>query len=342
MKDIKVLKLKLKGLEKKLNLEEKKGRIKKLEKESLEPDFWEDHQRAAKIMKELADLQAEISQLERLKSELDQKLTPIEIEKIEKEINQLETKIFLSGKYDQVDAILTIHAGQGGTEACDWAEMLLRMYLKYSQSKGWQVEILDQRRGEEAGLKGASLKIIGRQAYGYLKKEKGIHRLVRQSPFNADKLRQTSFASVEVLPVIEDKTEVEIKDDDLEFETFRSGGHGGQNVNKVATAVRIKHQPSGIVVESQAQRYQEQNRKIAMEILRARLWEIEEERRKEKMAQIKGEVKEASWGNQIRSYVLHPYKMVKDLRTKYEETDPDSVLDGGLDGFIEAELRMLD
>ena len=339
---IEQLKSKLVALEKRINLTEKRSKIKELEEKSIKPDFWQDHVKAAKIMRELADCQVDIQLFEELSSQLNKKLTPQEEKAINKKIEQLEKKAFLSGKYDKNDVILSIRAGQGGTEACDWAQMLFRMYLRYCEKKDWKTEILDERKGEEAGIKRVVIKILGDEAYGYLRKEKGIHRLVRQSPFNANNLRQTSFASVEVLPVIEHDLEVKIKDDDIQLETFRSGGHGGQNVNKVSTAVRIKHKPTGIVVECQAERRQEQNRKIALQILTAKLWEIKEQEKKEKMVKIKGEVKKASWGNQIRSYVLHPYKMVKDLRTGHEEGDPNSVLDGELDGFIEAELKQLD
>ncbi len=336
------LKKKLEALEKKLNLVEKKAKIKELEAEGQNPQFWQDHQRAGKTMQQLADLQETVNLFEELSSSLTRDLNPAELKKVSQAIIKLEKQTLLSGPYDQNEALLAIRAGQGGTEACDWAEMLFRMYFKYGQNKGWPVEILDERRGEEAGIKKIVLKIKGNSAYGLLKREKGTHRLVRQSPFNADKLRQTSFASVEVLPVIEDTKEVEIKDDEIEFETFRASGHGGQNVNKVSTAVRLKHKPTGLVVESQSQRYQEQNRKIALQILTAKLWQIQQEAKEKKLKELKGEHKAASWGNQIRSYVLHPYKMVKDLRTKYEESNPEAVLDGHLDGFIEAELKLLD
>lgn len=218
--------------------------------------------------------------------------------------------------------------------------MLKRMYLRYAEKKGWKVQVLEESQGEEAGIKSVTLAISGRYAYGYLRHEKGTHRLVRQSPFNADNLRQTSFALVEVMPEIEAETDVVIKPDDLEIEFYRSSGSGGQNVNKVSTAVRLKHLPTGLVVESQTQRFQEQNRKLALKILKGKLWQIEEEKRLQQLKQIKGEHKAASWGNQIRSYVLHPYKQVKDLRTEFVSQQPTAVLGGELDGFIEAELKL--
>lgn len=329
------LKKRINDLKQKLDIKKLKAEIKEIEAEASEPDFWQDHKLAGEKMKKLAQLQEEVKEIEALEKELEAgKLD-------EKKLEKFELKIFLSGKYDANEAIVSIHAGQGGTEACDWAQMLERMYIRFFEKKGWDYEVIGETPGEEAGIKKVTLLVSGSYAYGNLKFEKGTHRLVRQSPFNADRLRQTSFALVEVLPRLKEEIDLKIRDEDIKFESFRASGHGGQNINKVSTAVRLTHIPTGISVESQAERYQERNRKLAMELLKAKLWQKEEEKRQEKMKKIKGEYKKASWGNQIRSYVLHPYKMVKDLRTGYQESDPDSVLDGNLDGFIEKELRVL-
>jgi peptide chain release factor 2 len=323
-------------LEKKLNIKEKKETLKKLQEESSQPDFWKDPQLASKKMVELAELQKEIKEIETLR---DYHRSG-EKEKFEKALKKLEMKTFLSGKYDRSAAILSVHAGQGGTEAQDWAEMLKRMYIRFIEKQGWKWKSVEETRGEEAGIKSSTIMISGAYAYGFLKHEAGTHRLVRLSPFNADHLRQTSFALVEVLPIIKE-AEVELKGEEIEFDAFRSSGPGGQFVQKVATAVRLRHKPTGIVVESQAERSQIQNRKICEQILKSKLWEREQEKRKKEIKKIKGEYKAASWGNQIRSYVLHPYHQVKDLRTGCETTDTEAILDGDLENFIEAAIYQL-
>ncbi|MBM3208825.1 peptide chain release factor 2 [Candidatus Shapirobacteria bacterium] len=326
------------ALKAKLNLEEKKKRLSALEAEIGRPNFWQDRLAAEKVMREMAQITQELKEIENLEKRItDQE----EAEKIEKDLGNLELKIFLGGKYDQGDAILSIHAGQGGTEAMDWAQMLQRMYLRFCERKDWSSDVVDSTPGDEAGIKSVTLTVAGPHAYGYLKGEAGVHRLVRQSPFNADKLRQTSFALVEVLPQIEEAQGIDLKEDDLEWEFFRASSQGGQNVQKVSSAVRLKHKPTGIIVTCQSQRYQEQNRKIATQLLLAKLWALASARAKDKERQLKGDYKIAGWGNQIRSYVLHPYKMVKDLRTGYEIGDPESVLDGQLDEFIEAEIKIM-
>ena len=261
-----------------------------------------------------------------------------EMDKIQNSLNSLEFKLTLSGKYDHRDAIVALHAGAGGVDSQDWASMLTRMYIKWSERRGYKAEVLDRSYGEEAGIKSVVLQITGDFAYGHLRSEKGVHRLVRLSPFDNDHARHTSFALAEVMPKVEQGVDIEINSDDLRVDVFRAGGHGGQNVQKNSTAVRITHIPSGTVVACQNERSQHQNREIAMRILTARLLEIERRKKEAELAELKGAHISAEWGNQIRSYVLHPYQMVKDHRTGLETSDTSEVLDGNLDGFIKAFL----
>ena len=356
--NIAILEKRINKLEERLDLQEKGKRIRELEAKSLKSDFWSDVFKAKKVMQEISDLQKEVDDFQNLKEgtaslkelvfitldspEKDEDKKDIEEEliKIEKSLGKLEYSLFLSGPYDSKSVILSIHAGQGGVEAMDWAAILLRMYLRYAEKSGWGTQLIDETKGEEAGIKSAIIEISGRNAYGLLKKEGGTHRLVRQSPFNADSLRQTSFALVEVLPVLDEEKEIEINPDDIELEAFRSSAPGGQNVQKVSSAVRIRHKPSGIVVSCQSERSQAQNRENAMKILIGKLTKIKEQEQEALEKKLKTTSKTASWGTQIRSYVLHPYKMVKDLRTNVESSNPEKVLDGDLDQFIEAGIKL--
>lgn len=341
-----------------LQLDEVKTQIDQLEKASMSADFWTDQERAKTESQKLAELKKEfdawnqlrmqaleIDEMIRLASaeptndaELKQNLTD-QLAELNTRYLKMEFQLLFSGAYDANNAIVSIHAGAGGTDAQDWAEMLLRMVFRYCERKDWSVELLDEARGGEAGIKSATFLVKGRYAYGNLKSEHGVHRLVRQSPFNADALRQTSFALIEVVPeVIEDAT-VEIKPEDLRIDTFMSGGKGGQSVNTTYSAVRIVHLPTKITVSCQNERSQTQNREMAMRILRSKLVKLREEEIQREKQKLRGEFQSAEWGNQIRSYVLHPYKMVKDHRTNVETADPDKVLNGDLDMFVEGYLR---
>lgn len=331
------IKERINNLLEKLKVEEKRKRIREIEAESIHPSFWQDHRNASGKMKELSVLQKEVEEAE----ELQTLISNAEYGKAEKLLVKLEKLLYFSGPYDNGGVILSIHSGQGGVEAMDWTQMLYRMYTRFFEKKGWDFETIEEIPGEEAGIKSVTVSVDGKYAYGYLKGEAGVHRLVRLSPFNADNLRQTSFALVEVLPNIENDSEIEIKEDDLEWEFYRASSHGGQNVQKVSSAVRLKHKPTNIIVTAQTERYQGQNRENALKILRAKLWLLKEEERKKEEQKLKGGYKTPGWGNQIRSYVLHPYHMVKDVRTNFETSNTEAVLNGEIDGFIEEELKQL-
>jgi peptide chain release factor 2 len=326
--------------------------LKRLSQKSEDPDLWNDPENAQKTMKRLARVRerveswrklvksvAETRELTELGEEDFKAELEIETSAIETEVNRREFNAMLSGEYDRGDAIFAIHAGAGGTDSQDWAEMLQRMYLRWMEQHGYDAEIIDTTPGEEAGIKSVTIAVGGRYAYGYLRAEKGVHRLVRLSPFDSNNRRHTSFAMVEVLPQVDDDIEIDINPNDLRIDTYRSAGAGGQNVQKNDTAVRITHLPTGTVATCQNERSQTQNREMAMKVLKARLLVIKEREQAEHLADLRGEYTKAEWGSQIRSYVLHPYQMVKDHRTDHETGNTTAVLDGDLDGFIQAYLR---
>jgi len=325
-----------------------------LELETAAPDFWNDHGNAAKTSQAISGLKEELETIEGLKKELQdlKELSALgqvdegAVERLRVKVEREEFRVFLSGKYDKNNAIVEIFSGAGGVDAQDWVTMLLRMYQRYCATRGFEAAILHQSFGEgggpdgRIGTKNVTMGIKGKYAYGFLKKEAGVHRLVRQSPFSAQKLRHTSFALVEVMPEIEESAELQIKPEELRVDTFRASGPGGQYVNKTESAIRITHIPTGIAVASQSERSQGRNREHAMKILYSKLHQLQQGEHKKELKEIKGDNISASWGNQIRSYVLHPYKMVKDLRTQFETSQAEKVRDGDLEAFIQAELKI--
>ena len=339
-----------------IHIEDLKKKYDDLNKQAMEPDFWEDSTRAQKIVKEQNALSSRVKVYDELTEGVEEARVLLDlmeeeedfsfydslkenISELEKKASEFKLETLLSGEYDHHNAILSIHAGAGGTEAQDWADMLLRMYVRYSEKRGYKVETLDILKEEEAGIKSATLRISGPYAYGYLKAEKGVHRLVRISPFDAAKKRHTSFASVDVYPEFDDDVEVEIRDEDIHIDTYRASGAGGQHVNTTDSAVRITHLPTGVVVQCQNERSQTRNKETAMSKLKARLVALAEEEKKEKIEDLQGNYSQIAWGSQIRSYVFHPYTMVKDHRTNYEVGDVSRVMDGDIEPFINAYLE---
>jgi peptide chain release factor 2 len=330
-------------------LEEQQAR---LQAASQRPDFWQDQQKAQEAMKQQSKLQARIEPWRQLQAKAQEALDMAQLnddslqadlqkqaDSLQTQLDKLKRDLAFNGPYDDHDVIVSIHAGAGGTDAQDWTQMLLRMYTRWAEAAGFKVTDIDHSSGEEAGLKSVTFELSGPFAYGKLKGEHGVHRLVRLSPFNSDNLRQTSFAKVEILPKLDNPGSLEIDDKELKIDVYRAGGHGGQSVNTTDSAVRVTHLPTGLVVAIQNERSQLQNKETAMTILRSRLAQLQLEQHQEKLAKIKGPNKSAEWGNQIRSYVLHPYKQVKDLRTRFETSDAEGVLDGKLEPFMESYME---
>ena len=339
-----------------LNLDAKIRRIDELDKTMEEPSFWEDAELSTRLVKEAKHLKDTVAEFNRLQNQYEEIGLMIEmgyeendpaivpeiqkmVDEFSDELEALRLRTLLTGEYDGNNAIMRLNAGAGGTESCDWCSILYRMYCRWAESKGFSVEMLDYLAGEEAGIKSVTLQINGENAFGYLKSERGVHRLVRISPFNANGKRQTSFVSCDVMPDIEEDLDVEINPDDLRIDTYRSSGAGGQHINKTSSAVRITHIPTGIVVQCQNERSQFQNKDRAMQMLKAKLYMLKQQENAEKISDLRGDVKEIAWGSQIRSYVLQPYTLIKDHRTGFESGNVTSVLDGGIDGFISAYLK---
>ncbi len=354
VEELKQLQQKISATKKLLSIEQLQQKMQQLEQEMSAPDFWNNPTTAQAISQDYQDIKKEVEKFSHLEKRVDdlfelsasadeslQSEIAEQTKELEKEFAEYEFLVLLNGPYDTSNVILSIHAGAGGTEAQDWTAMLLRMVMRFSEKMGWQVKILDESAGAEAGYKSVTIEVRGRYVYGYLKSEHGVHRLVRISPFDAEKMRHTSFALIEVLPELDEKTSIDIDPKDLRIDTFMSGGKGGQSVNTTYSAVRIVHIPTGISVSCQNERSQQQNKDMAMKILQSKLNLLEEEKRAKERQDLRGEYKSAEWGNQIRSYVLHPYHLVKDNRTDYESTDPESVLEGELIALSEAYLRWI-